>query len=432
MYEKIRITLSVLLLLLTLSSASAGIMDNWSVDQKVDYLRSNGEFKTDPDFKAWIYKEHSSPKERAVLDDVYKRMEAAEKLTTRFLNEKYPGSKFKITRTWGSCTELCISEVALQPAKSKGVMGALGSPRPKRLIVNSRPYANDIYIDSRESKTISQKRYQKLVGTYGFKASSRINPLPEISAKKTQTRKSSGIRTGIVSDIAITTGLTVASKLKDGESLSSGLKAAGSYLTTAEFLGGDLLCGTLGATLGAALPLPGLTAGTGLAAKFLSRLPVLGGAMLFARLGSTAISLAKNGEFSFRNIIESAELFNLSGQILGATLGATIGSFFPLPGISQIAGALIGGILAQKLMAKLQCSANSDGQANYKASRTALLITCSANPTTVKTTDPKSAHEYCSQLYREFLTAPKGTEKRLAFERYKEASAQLRSLVATY
>ena len=169
-----------------------------------------------------------------------------------------------------------------------------------------------------------------------------------MASRKTSFTK--GVAGSILSNVAITTGMLVVDKMRQGGSFGEGVDSALSYITSPVFYLGDMLGALGGAAIGSMVPLPAFAYSGSLIGNMVGRLPVLGGAMLFATLGATAVQLWQDGNFSFSNLLAAIDLPLMSGQILGASIGAALGTvLLPIPGLGSLIGGIAGGMLGGKI-----------------------------------------------------------------------------------
>ena len=159
---------------------------------------------------------------------------------------------------------------------------------------------------------------------------------------------------GTFGHVALTIGAIGANNVLVSGSWEEGTKQTFKSLKTPEFLLGTVLGGLVGAHLGAMVPLAGLLGATGLMGSFFTVLPAVALASIFARVSSEAISQARQGDFSFAEVIKSIDWFSMGAQIFGATLGAALGScFMGIPVLASIAlgvlGAYVFGLVAENI-----------------------------------------------------------------------------------
>jgi len=97
-------------------------------------------------------------------------------------------------------------------------------------------------------------------------------------------------------------------------------------LTRPEFLVGNLVAGSAGAALGAALPLPALARAPLFLRSLGSAAAPLALAALAATVTTTAISLHRHGHLTASNLLHSVDWANLAAQTVGSLVGMSLGT----------------------------------------------------------------------------------------------------------
>jgi len=185
-------------------------------------------------------------------------------------------------------------------------------------------------------------------------ASGAAETLRPSAASRAKNSLRFDLRGGLLADVAITTGVVIATRMSEGESFGEGVEAAGRYIATPTFLFGDLLGGVVGAALGAMVPVAGLAA-SGVGGAILGRIPVLGGAMLFANLGAAFVQCVREDDVSLRRILSMVDFPALAGQVLGAGVGSVLGTMFlPVPILGTVVGGVLGGLAGATLLSWLR------------------------------------------------------------------------------
>ena len=156
-------------------------------------------------------------------------------------------------------------------------------------------------------------------------------------------------RGGLFVDVGISAVTGLISRMSSGDSLSESLKGTLGTIASTEFIFGDLLGGTLGAAIGASVPLPAAIQTMGAFGKFLGALPGVSLAIAGSQFGYGAVSLAKRGQFSLTTLFNEVKPGLVIGQAIGAAVGMTVGSMI-LPGpLGAMLGGIVGGMIGSKL-----------------------------------------------------------------------------------
>jgi hypothetical protein len=161
--------------------------------------------------------------------------------------------------------------------------------------------------------------------------------------------KYDAFRGGLFVDVGISAVTGLISRMSSGDSLSESLKGTLGAIASTEFVFGDLLGGTLGAAVGAAIPLPAALQTMGAFGRFMGALPGVGLAIAGSQFGYGAVSLMKRGQFSFETLFNEVKPGLVIGQAIGAAVGMTIGTML-LPGpIGAMLGGIVGGMIGSQL-----------------------------------------------------------------------------------
>ena len=255
---------------------------------------------------------------------------------------------------------------------------------------------------------------------------------PVSRGKVSYRPKSNGvIRSSVLVNVGITATSSLVSRAKNSDSITEAMSGTFSDLTRAEFLVGDILCGTVGAVAGSMIPLPLSVMPVGLLGRALGAMPTIGLAMVSAQLGSTAISLMKEGRFSLGNLFEAIDIPSLFGQTVGAALGFAASAAI-LPGaLGAVIGGMAGGYLGMKIMQTIFPREES-GQINKPAEKASI-----AQVTYVPECNSFGNSEYLDltqlteevkESYEAFISASESGDPAagLLLQRYKQLNSELR------
>ena len=244
---------------------------------------------------------------------------------------------------------------------------------------------------------------------------------------KTKRSFTKGVAGSVLSNVAITTGMIVADKMRQGGTFKEGVDSALSYVTSPVFYLGDMLGALGGAAIGSMVPLPAFAYSGSLIGNMVGRLPVLGGAMLFATLGATAVQLYQNGNFSVKNLLAAIDLPLMSGQILGASIGAALGTaLLPIPGLGSLIGGIAGGMLGGKIAQwltgrfgepKYDAQVAADGSWSDKPMNGSVGSSAAVSGLAVMSPIDTLRHQM-EKTYELFLNTTDGPAKKAAFETY--------------
>ncbi len=266
------------------------------------------------------------------------------------------------------------------------------------------------------------------VGLFGKKSSRTIRRTTKHAVGKTKGSFTRGVAGSILSNTAITTGMIVVDKMRQGATFKEGVDSALSYITSPVFYLGEVLGAVSGAAIGSMIPLPAFAASGSLIGNMVGRLPVLGGAMLFATLGATAVQLYQEGNFSIKNLIAAIDLPVMTGQILGASVGAALASaLIPIPGLGSLIGGIAGGIIGGKIAEwlsgrsgpNMKSAVQADGSWSDKPENGTVATTEATGQVAVSPID--ALRQQVEKSYEDFLSTTEAQAKRVAFERYVAA-----------
>ncbi len=153
---------------------------------------------------------------------------------------------------------------------------------------------------------------------------------------------------GLAVEVAVVAGINMALLIHEGQGTAESLKNTLHYLTSKQFILGDLLGGTIGAALGAMIPVPGVLAGMSTLALAARMMPMIGLTILGSQVGIAVVQLLEEHAFSWRELRRRISLLSVLTQSIGAALGMAIGGTL-LPGIGTTIGGLVGGVAAALL-----------------------------------------------------------------------------------
>lgn len=159
---------------------------------------------------------------------------------------------------------------------------------------------------------------------------------------------------GVAANVAACYGLSVASNILEGNTVTKSLKNAAKSTFTTEFLvgglAGSVLGGAVGTVVGSLIPIPGASP---ILAAFLSTAPALFGANLGSEVGTNMIlDYKKNGKISMKRIWDSMDASYLIGHSVGMAAGMALGqAFIPIPVIGGMIGGIAGGFIGTKIAA---------------------------------------------------------------------------------
>jgi len=274
------------------------------------------------------------------------------------------------------------------------------------------------------------------------KASSTLGPkMPFGTARaRTSTSFRSGMKTGLIADVAITASMAVYEQMRNGSTFDEGLDVALSYMASPVFLVGDLMGGVLGAALGASIPLPAALAAKGFLGTVLGRVPTLAGAMIFANVGATAVQLLQEGNFSWGKLFSEVDFPRIAGQAMGAAIGSTLGTMFiPVPFVGPLIGGVLGGMLGSQVVtwitgteATPYMAATTTAKASVvgELPEEAVGTMNGHDPAALEgTEDIDEAYANFTTAYGLFLHAPEGAAKLEALDAFREAKVQYMSLI---
>ncbi|MBI4861159.1 MAG: M48 family metalloprotease, partial [Candidatus Riflebacteria bacterium] len=170
---------------------------------------------------------------------------------------------------------------------------------------------------------------------------------------------------GMLTAVGITAVSELARHFGAGRSLGESASLTAGTLGSRELLLGNLVAGTLGAALGSAVPLPGALQAAGLVGQMARTLPVMALASIAASLGTSAVSLQREGKLTWSNLLRSVDWLSTAGQIVGSVVGMNLAaagvSAGLLPALSlgpvalvPLVGGIVGSILVDRLISYLR------------------------------------------------------------------------------
>jgi len=163
-----------------------------------------------------------------------------------------------------------------------------------------------------------------------------------------QSLRYDAFRGGILVDAGMSAITGLISRMSTGESLKDSVTGTLGAIISTEFVFGDLLGGTIGAAMGAAIPLPAALQTMGAFGRFLGVLPGVSLAIAGSQFGYGAVSLMKRGQFSLATLFNEVKPGLVIGQAIGAAVGMTIGTLL-IPGpIGAMLGGIVGGMIGSK------------------------------------------------------------------------------------
>ena len=150
---------------------------------------------------------------------------------------------------------------------------------------------------------------------------------------------------GIVKDVGIVALTSIMTRMAQGETLDESISNTWEYVTTSQFFFGQIFGGMFGAALGAMVPVPMLG---GIAGQIIAGVPMMTGAMLGGTMGYNLIDQIKAGDVNLVQLLKSVDYINLFCQAVGSTIGMTVGTLLPVPGLGSVIGGVIGGNLGMR------------------------------------------------------------------------------------
>ena len=151
---------------------------------------------------------------------------------------------------------------------------------------------------------------------------------------------------GLVKDVGIALATNVLTQVSQGKSIDDSVSKTISYMTTPEYLLGNLMGGTMGAALGSLIPVPIVG---GFLGQLMMNVPAMTGAMLGSNVGSKFVHGVRTRNLDMGEIVRSLDWTSLIFQSIGATAGMLIGNSLPVPFLGQLVGGVLGGTLGLKV-----------------------------------------------------------------------------------
>jgi hypothetical protein len=241
----------------------------------------------------------------------------------------------------------------------------------------------------------------------------------------------------LAKDVAIAMTTQVLTQISQGRSVDESVGASFRYLTSAEYLLGNLMGGTLGAALGTMIPVPVLG---GVLGQLVTQVPTMAGAMLGSNVGAKIVHGVRRGDLDLGAVLASVDWMNLTFQSVGATAGMLAGNSLPVPFLGQIVGGVIGGSVGLRASrwVKRRLGLAGDGQdfidvpefapAGWSGPAGPAAPHATGASTGVRPDD--LLHETKAQLYRSFVEAERLGARSEAAEilaRYQAVSRQIES-----
>mgnify|MGYP001554263790 CR=1 FL=1 len=242
---------------------------------------------------------------------------------------------------------------------------------------------------------------------------------------------------GIVKDVGIVALTSVMTRMAQGETLDESISNTWEYVTTSQFFFGQIFGGMFGAALGAMIPVPMIG---GLAGQIIGGVPMMTGAMLGGTLGYNLIDQIKAGDVNLVQLLQSVDYVNLFCQALGSTIGMTVGTLLPVPGLGSVIGGVIGGNLGMRFAMWLRQKAGFGAKSEARPSSTTVDgsgVVDSGNSGESSSTgeknplvgvDPKTLEQIRDNAYAQFQNAHeanKAQEALLAYQLYTQAHEAL-------
>jgi hypothetical protein len=150
----------------------------------------------------------------------------------------------------------------------------------------------------------------------------------------------------LVKDVAIAFLTTVLTQMSQGRTADESITRTMKYLSSAEYVVGNLVGGTLGAALGAMVPVPLFG---GFAGNLMLGVPMMAGAMLGSNVGSKLVSQIRHGDVDLAGIFASIDWLDFTMQAVGATAGMLLGDGLGVPFFGQVVGGVLGGTIGLKI-----------------------------------------------------------------------------------
>ncbi len=240
---------------------------------------------------------------------------------------------------------------------------------------------------------------------------------------------------GIVKDVGIVALTSVMTRMAQGETLDESISNTWEYVTTSQFFFGQIFGGMFGAALGAMIPVPMVG---GLAGQIIAGVPMMTGAMLGGTMGYNLIDAIKAGDVNLIELVKSVDYLNLFCQAVGSTIGMTLGTLVPVPGLGSIIGGVIGGNLGMRLALWLRKKAGFGSTAEKRPSD---VVEAPTENATVEASendesnalvgvDPKTLAQIRDSAYVNFQNAHSANnaeEALAAYQLYTQAQVALRA-----
>ena len=151
---------------------------------------------------------------------------------------------------------------------------------------------------------------------------------------------------------------------------TAGAVSAAKNIFDPAFLLGNLPGGVIGGALGAAIPLPAALSTMGIPGEMLKLAPPLLGAVFLSAAAMQAIDLHRDHKLTWKNLAQRMDLKGLLAVSVGVDVAVILArSFVPILmlgplNLTEVAAALTGGYLAQKLLNRFRQHSAAAGQSS--------------------------------------------------------------------
>ena len=187
-----------------------------------------------------------------------------------------------------------------------------------------------------------------------------LNPLPPPKSRVIAGLKGDVLGGGWIAATLLSASANMIVRDIRGEDPGDAAEHAVADMKRPEFLVGNLVCGSLGAALGAALPIPALARAPLFVRALGTAAAPLALAAVASTVGTTAIALARRHQLTWTNLMHSVDWTNLAAQTAGSLVGMSLGTTLvgmglaPALALGSVAIVpLIGGVLGSIAGAEL-------------------------------------------------------------------------------